>query len=392
MKRCFTAIPGRLLIAAIICVVMGDRGAAQTGNAANGPWAGWVHCQLTAQLNTQADTYLNRVTHTWALTGLTPVSGTDIKVYPSTWTVVGQGTRQRQYADGRTVADQWATSGQAMPDTMTIRVSADGLVHINSAAQLRSTTATSGTSITRSGRDETRAPIGYYVDEWAFPVIQDVATKATIDGSTTGPATNIAPGQPPGTAGTAVCSWQFVRGATSVLLPPDPTSSATAAATASPAPKITLSAAGSGGTIQTASSGTTSVTTSKDTTLRQGTVSSGTNTVLNLLQGPAPTNVHAAAGPFQSYFGNFDPICVQRIIVSWDALPGATGYNIYIDGASEGRAGAGATSFAFEYTVPYIGLQTTASSVTSAARVGALFDDRLEGVSAPVSFTHIDKC
>ena len=95
---------------------------------------------------------------------------------------------------------------------------------------------------------------------------------------------------------------------------------------------------------------------------------------------------------FTPYFGDFVPFCIQKITVSWDPVSGATGYNVYIDGVSWGRAAAGATSLQIDYTVPYIGLQTSGSSVTSRAQVGALFDSSLEGVSAPVSFTHIDKC
>jgi hypothetical protein len=121
-------------------------------------------------------------------------------------------------------------------------------------------------------------------------------------------------------------------------------------------------------------------------------LSSGTNNVLNKLQGAAPMNVRAFAAPFRSLFGDFDPICVQTITVSWEQVPGATGYNVYIDGGVQGRATAGATSFQFDVAVPYIGLQTGGSAVTSRAQVGALFDSSLEGVSAPVSFTHIDKC
>jgi hypothetical protein len=300
---------------------------------------------LTAQLNTQGETYLNHVTHTWALTGLTPVSGTDIKVYQSTWAVVGQGTHQRQYGDGRTLTEQWTTSAQTLPDTMTIRVSADGLVHINSGAQLRSTTATSGTSITHSingnARDETRA-IAYNVDEWVFPVVQDAATKTTISGSTTGPATNIAPGQPPGTLGTAACSWQFNRGATAAMAPP-PASGSVAQAPPSPTltavPIIpTLSTATAGGTTQTAP------TTNSLPTVYPGSPSQDVASTLpagGLTAAPAPSTPPTTQatqdvigscvlrGPT---FGTRETIDAYaspiRAYLTWDAVAGATGYKV----------------------------------------------------------------
>jgi hypothetical protein len=173
----------RLVLATGLCSLVADRASTQVRNAADGPWAGWVQCRLTAQLTIQGDSYVNQQMHTWVLTGFTPTSGTDIKVYSSTWAVTGQGNHQRQYGDGRTLTEQWTTTGQAMPDTIMIRLSADGIVHITSYAQLRSTTAVNGTSVTHSttagARDETR-PIAYYVDEWPFPVIEDAATKTTI--------------------------------------------------------------------------------------------------------------------------------------------------------------------------------------------------------------------
>ena len=69
----------RALLATLICVVAVRHGSMQTPNAADGPWAGWVQCELTAQLNEPARTYSNQQTHTWVLTAPVPASGTDIK-------------------------------------------------------------------------------------------------------------------------------------------------------------------------------------------------------------------------------------------------------------------------------------------------------------------------
>lgn len=93
--RFATRFAVRLLLGAILCLVVADRASAQTRTGADGPWAGWVQCQITAQFSGAEQTYLNQQTHTWVLTGTSPVSGTDIKIYPATWTVTGQGSRQR---------------------------------------------------------------------------------------------------------------------------------------------------------------------------------------------------------------------------------------------------------------------------------------------------------
>ena len=93
----------RALVATLMCFVAVRHGSMQTRNATDGPWSGWVRCELTAQLNENGRSYVNQQTHTWALTAATPASGTDIKEYPATWTVDGGGTGQRQEGNGRTV-------------------------------------------------------------------------------------------------------------------------------------------------------------------------------------------------------------------------------------------------------------------------------------------------
>ena len=82
----------RALLATLMCFVAVSHGSLQTRSASDGPWSGWVRCELSAQLNEQGRSYLNQQTHTWELTASTPTSGTDIKEYPATWTDVGGGT------------------------------------------------------------------------------------------------------------------------------------------------------------------------------------------------------------------------------------------------------------------------------------------------------------
>jgi len=109
----------RLILGVGLCLIAVQPGTGQTRNAADGPWSGWAQCDVVAQFNGQGSTSLNQQTHTWMLTGATPTAGTDIKVYPATWTVTGGGSSQRDQGAGRTVSDKWVTAGRSMPDTIT---------------------------------------------------------------------------------------------------------------------------------------------------------------------------------------------------------------------------------------------------------------------------------
>ncbi|HSE51340.1 MAG TPA: hypothetical protein VLB00_04080, partial [Gemmatimonadales bacterium] len=199
----------RLLPVAILSFVVTEQGSTQT-SAADGPWAGWAQCQLTAQ----GQGYANQQTHTWVLTGTTPTVDGAFRLYPATWTVTGQGSRQRVMGDGRTVVEQWTTAGSPRPAPISvwIRVSDATLRFTSRHAQLRSQGAATGTSTARSTNGNAPAqttPIGYDVYEWTFPAIEDVpATSTTVSGSP-GPRPvngSIAPGQPPGTTLTEACS------------------------------------------------------------------------------------------------------------------------------------------------------------------------------------------
>ena len=234
----------RALLATLMCFVAVSHGSMQTRNAAEGPWSGWVRCELSAQLNEQGRSYVNQQTHTWVLTAPTPTSGTDIKEYPATWTVVGGGTGQRQEGNGRTVADKWTTSGQPMSTTISFRVDLAGALYIAlRGGQLASVGATTGQSVAHStngnARDQQTSMLPLNVDEYRFPLIRDDAARTTITGSS-GPVTvgNIAPGQPPRTVATAACSWNFVRGGEAPP-PSSPQSTISQVPTAAPTPATT---------------------------------------------------------------------------------------------------------------------------------------------------------
>lgn len=210
----------RLLLVAILSSAVTERGLTQT-SAADGPWAGWAQCQLTAQ----AQGYANQQTHTWVLTGTTPTVDGTFRLYPATWTVTGQGSRQRVMGDGRTVVEQWTTAGPPRPAPISVWIrGTDATLRFTSRhAQLRSQGATTGTSTAQSTNQTT--PIGYDVYEWTFPAIEDVAATATSVSGSPGPKPTtgtIAAGQPPGTSSTEACSWRFERTAILASVPPPP--------------------------------------------------------------------------------------------------------------------------------------------------------------------------
>jgi hypothetical protein len=194
-----------LLVAAVMCSVAAERGAMQAANPADGPWSGWVQCQLTAQSTNPGQPYRHEQTHTWVLTGSTPLpTSTDaIKQYAATWQVTGQGTRRRGQSAN---AEQWTTEGQPMPDTITIRLTIDKTLRFAGAPQLRSVGTTTGTAMP-------------YVEEWPFPVIDVPATQSSISGSAPSATQPNFPGAPPATPSSGTCSWNLVRGGAA---PPPP--------------------------------------------------------------------------------------------------------------------------------------------------------------------------
>ena len=251
MKRCFTALPVRL-IAAIICLVTTERGAAQTRNAADGPWVGWVRCEITAQ----GAGYNDRQTHTWVMTGGAPTLDGVFRLYPATWTVVGGGSLARTQATN--VAGEWATNGQVPNAPIAVSTRPDGhLVFTLRHGQLRAPNGFTGYRFyTVDGKDQPRQTITAETYEYRFQPIDD-APANSITGSSTVPITSsnaFAPTPQPGSTATAACSWQFVQSATPIA--PPSTSSAAATGTTT-AQQVTLRAAGSGTIQQPATTQTT---------------------------------------------------------------------------------------------------------------------------------------
>ena len=399
--------PDRPFLAAALCgIVAVEYPLMQTRTAADGPWAGWAQCELTAQFAGPGQTYFNQQTHTWTLTGSSPAtSGTDVKVYPATWTVTGAGTALRNTGAGGMVSEQWITTGQPMSDTIAMRVLADGMLQISSDTQLRSVNATTGMRIATNGITPPQT-IAYNVDAWAFPVIQSVGTIATVIGSIRLPnvSASIAPGQPPGTSSTGTCSWHFIRGgamppplpppgslsqqiglkpeppaannatssvslpvarpAGAVQTPPQPTPSGRAAGSSSPTATAIAPRGGTGGNAQPQSD------------------------LPGVKAGSAPAKVMYLFKTMQKD----DRICVVQIGVRWDPVPDATSYTVYISDSADGAfqvasVGVVVPVWSTRRRIEFDAV-TPGRASTLYVRIGASFNTTREGVSAARAITY----
>ena len=313
-----------VLILALLGSAAASTARAQTKTAADGPWAGWAQCNLTVL----GQNYVNQQTHTWALTGATPKLEGEFRLFPATWTVVGQGSHRRDFGGGRTALEQWTTSGPPVTAPLSVWIrKLDYTVRFTIRhSPLRSPGAATGTStshsITGTPPDQT-TPISYEVYEWTFPAIDQVdADKITVAGSSTPQLTgSIAPGQPPKTTGSASCSWQFVRGGALASAPPPPPTAISVASTP-PAAPVTISGVGPASTIQVAP--TTSVPTESTPATRSSTTSSAAlPTRTTGMTSIAPT---APGGPAAS--GLSTRTTSSSIELRWSCPPGASGFEV----------------------------------------------------------------
>ena len=371
MKRCFIARSTGLLIAATACFVTAENASAQAQTAVDGPWAGWAQCVLTGQFTGQGQTYFHEQTHTWQLTSSTPgpTSSAAIKQYAATWQVTGHGTRQRGQGNN---SDQWTTAGQPMPDTITIRLTAEGTVRFGGAAQLRSVGTTTGAVIP-------------YVDEWTFPVIEGAATLTSITGSAPQGLSANFPGAPPGTTSTVTCSWNFVRGGAVSSAPSGaagptpilPVPIATASAGPAPTPIVPVPIASATAGPAPANTTATAAPVNVTTTSPDGTASTATSPTAQMIGPTAQRQVFTASGAFTVPYG------VSSLTVElWGGGAGgasSTSSNVTVPpwGFSVGTHGHGGGGGAYTHIVLQVSPGTTIGIVVGAAGTGGagtLFD------------------
>ena len=382
---------GRMILACTLSgVVAVEHPSMQTRTAADGPWAGWAQCELTAQFTGAGQTYLNQQTHTWTLIGSTPTSGTDIKVYLATWTVTGSGSSLRLESNGRTVTEKWSTAGEPMSDSITFRLDNAGVLHIASREQLRSAGATTGVRVafsTNGNAPNQATPLSPgYVDEWAFPLIQDVATKTTISRALPPSAVgSIAPGQPAGTTSTATCSWHFIRGGPAPPPPPPRSmSQQTVSKPGGPAPSSAMSSISPPVAPPGRPAGSPPPTRTSPVASGRGT---GTNAqppssdLPSMKTGSAPTNVLYLLKTVQKE----GRACVVQIGVRWDSVPDATDYTVYVSDSANGAyqaatSGVIVPAWSTRRRIEFDAVDPGRASAFY-VRIGASFDRMREGIT-----------
>lgn len=177
-------------------------------------WSGSAQCQLTLQTNG----YTHQEVQAWTITEGQPTQQGAMHVYSATWRASGGGSSQK--AQGlQILAMQWNSTvpETSAPIAVFIRASDNRLVIKLWHAQLRSIGGVTGLrQISSGGSSPAQFPLGSDAYEWAFPIIEDIATSSNVNGSGTIVVPgSIMPMQSPSTNGSANCTWQFSKGAAS---------------------------------------------------------------------------------------------------------------------------------------------------------------------------------
>ena len=303
----------RLAVVVALCSLVAlERSAAQTPSAADGPWSGQMQCVLSVR----GPNYQDDQTHTWRIIPGSPVLNGVFRQWPAVWSVQGSGNRTLDTG----VSETWKS---AVPPTNAplafsvntvtgqMRIgSQHGLLNINGAI----TGSTGGRAL----------PIIGALQEWPFPIVDDVATATTISGTRTRNAPNASGWrQPPGVPTTEACTWRFDK--TPATNAPESQSSAATGTTTTTSATPLRAAGAPAGTIQS----TTPEPTSNTTLRERGTPSSGaiaalTSTLNNESAGPAPTGLVASPTP-------------TSIGIRWNCPTGATGFDVFATPSGGGQ-------------------------------------------------------
>ena len=187
-------------------------------------WAGWAVCAITIQ----GPGYTHSETHLWTITG-PGTTQANMAIYPTTWTVNGEGTLDRVSGPTR-VSAQWRVNG-TLPN-----VTIGTTLHLNRITVQRWTNhgpargGLIGTEIRTVNNVGQSRPVVLDVQQWAFPGVETGTTSTRASGSK---ATQFdgarGPMAPPGSVGVARCEWDFVRGGSPSAPPATPASTGVAA-------------------------------------------------------------------------------------------------------------------------------------------------------------------
>jgi len=178
-------------------------------------WAGWAQCELTSQ----AAGYSHGETHLWTITG-PGTQRANMEIYPTTWTVSGNGSLQRVSGPTR-VSVQWQGSGTLANVEIGFTRHLDRITFQRWTGHGPARGAYAGSETrTVNGRGLT-SKLFFDVQQWTFPAGQDTLISTRISGSHKSPFNGaLMPLGPGGAMGMAVCAWDFARGRSPSSPPP----------------------------------------------------------------------------------------------------------------------------------------------------------------------------
>jgi hypothetical protein len=171
-------------------------------------WSGWARCQITIQ----APGYSHRETHLWTITGA-GTKNANMEIYPTSWTVTGDGSLQRVNGPTR-VSAQWTVNGTLQNVTIGTTLHRDRITVQRWTNHGPARSALTGSEITTINGVGRSRNVVLDVQQWAFPAIVTGTTSTRATGSNTLPFDGLrGPLNPPrGAMGTAACAWDFARG------------------------------------------------------------------------------------------------------------------------------------------------------------------------------------
>jgi hypothetical protein len=208
-------------LAAVFLAMLSVSAFTQTSSPANGPWAGWVQCEISAE----NQGYKRHELQTWKLTSSTPIglNGAIMHRYAATWEATGEGSINR--IDGqRTVTGEWILHVSPQSAEFVIWVRPDGKLVISQwgLRQHEDHAVTGKRRLSINGTPQPATDINHATWEWGFRALVDSPANTHVSGSTEteteGANAELMPQFAP--QHNATCKWDFARGNNATVPPP----------------------------------------------------------------------------------------------------------------------------------------------------------------------------
>jgi hypothetical protein len=265
-------------------------------SAADGPWTGQAMCVLS----TRGQDYQEDQTHTWRLTGEPPKILGSTRHWPAVWSVEGSGTKASAQSRSRAASAtsaRWSIRVAETSAPIAIWEVPVGRVRIGSQHS---------PLVAKAITASTQPDFVFSLQEWGFPVSEDVNTATTIAGSSTRTviATPAVAWQPPsGAMTTATCNWSFTKAGSGTI---------SSGSIASP-----------GSTAAVLANPTTATSRARESAAAGAAVTGRTGIIDTTNPGGVPVSGLRASSTFQS------------ITLRWSCPQGASGYDVF--GAQKGQ-------------------------------------------------------